>query len=532
MRFGPPTPRESGMMLLGCGSSGAGGVTPPLAGLTANLLTATSISRQMVPGYSGPLIRVINSGTSTQTDIGFIASTGLLDETALAAARTGTEVLYLHTIYDQSGNARHRVLSAETGTAHRLRVVGSTGTIEKLEGKVCGTSVADLSGPYTEASTFASPAGTTITAYAVHQLTSTSSDNRVLSVAVGGGNDYTDPAAAVILQRSAGTAAVIIYRGGSSGTTLSQPYSERAVVTSRFTGSGGVLESIYGQATHASTATFGYTRTLVGGQNSTIGVFRNGDKFCEAAFWSSDVGESAMRTLRQSTYYSYTAAPTKWTGKKIIWTGTSIPSTNPGAGSYPAQIAEALSACIVNEASGSSRLTWNAATLGSYPSAEGRSLSVTLAELSANSLTAFNDESYETKLINKYPDWIVLDHSVNDVYEPVGTSIDAKAKFVGALQFIYDTTKANRPGVKFLLLSPYSKHVAADAFHNEIDAIVAGMASWATGKSDVVYIDVMTALNLSLGDMATYASDGTHPNTAGVTLIKNYLAAQMLLLTP
>jgi hypothetical protein len=73
------------------------------AGDTVNF--ALSVSHQLDKDYSGPLIRVRRAGDNVEADIGFDATTHMLDLVALAA-HCGANDGFIVTVYDNSGNAR------------------------------------------------------------------------------------------------------------------------------------------------------------------------------------------------------------------------------------------------------------------------------------------------------------------------------------------------------------------------------------------------------------------------------------------
>ncbi len=526
--------RQKGNAFAGGAFGVRAGFKGPLDAFTAAMQTATSISRRLLKSYEGPLIRVINSGTSAETDI-YPAEDGWLDEAALLAARTGAEVLYVKTIYDQSGLANHRTIDAESSVKHWCRIVDSSGSIERLEGRPCGRSVADLSGPYSEADVWATGyTGAELSAYAVHAISSTSSDNRVLSVVKGGGSDFIGVTAAALVLRFGTSQNVDILRGGAwLSTVVPVVYNERSATSTRFDGATGTLETVYGADSAASADAFDINRSMFGGQDAAVGVLRDGDRICEAVIWLADLGETVLRGIRQRAHLAFTENSTAWSGKKLIWTGTSIPAHTGGGSylSYPARIASALGTYIDNQAVGSSRLTWDDTKLATiYVGVEALSLGATVAELTAETLATGN--SHEVKVLGKNADWVVLDHSVNDTYQDVGAVDSADpAEFLGALNRVYNAVKTDRPGVKFLLLSPWSKYIASSAFVTEIEAIVAGMAAWATGKADVVYIDLLAALDYDATETAAL-SDGTHLTDAGTQIVADYLETQFLAITP
>lgn len=76
----------------------------PLTEYTTGLWSAYSIWRRMVPGYSGPLFRVVLSGSSNFVDIGMVS--GVVDTDTLFAFLGPTGKGEISILYDQSGNAR------------------------------------------------------------------------------------------------------------------------------------------------------------------------------------------------------------------------------------------------------------------------------------------------------------------------------------------------------------------------------------------------------------------------------------------
>jgi len=91
------------LLLTGAGPSGTGSFSGPLDAYTANLIFAASPARRLLASYSGPLIRVLRSLDSTESDIG-ATSTGALDTSALAAF-IGAGNGFITKVYDQKATA-------------------------------------------------------------------------------------------------------------------------------------------------------------------------------------------------------------------------------------------------------------------------------------------------------------------------------------------------------------------------------------------------------------------------------------------
>lgn len=101
MRFGPPPPLCSHLMLMGCGPSGGAGFVGALDAFTADLAVVWSVSYRLLSSYAGPLIRVRRSSDNAEQDIGFDA-TGKLDASSLSAFVGGSN-WFLRTAYNQLG---------------------------------------------------------------------------------------------------------------------------------------------------------------------------------------------------------------------------------------------------------------------------------------------------------------------------------------------------------------------------------------------------------------------------------------------
>lgn len=98
----------AGTSLFNPGSEAASGITYVLdsyvAAGGAAPYAARSVSHQLSSTYTGPLIRVRNATTTVETDIGYVAGTGLRNETEMSDALSGADGTVV-TVYDQSGNA-------------------------------------------------------------------------------------------------------------------------------------------------------------------------------------------------------------------------------------------------------------------------------------------------------------------------------------------------------------------------------------------------------------------------------------------
>jgi hypothetical protein len=103
MRFGPPSPLHSGMMLLGCGPSGGAGFVGPLDNMPGTRLGAWSIGYRLFSDYSSyPLKMRIDDFDQTEIFVPFNGD-GTTNNDAIETA-AGSDSSFYATVYDQSGN--------------------------------------------------------------------------------------------------------------------------------------------------------------------------------------------------------------------------------------------------------------------------------------------------------------------------------------------------------------------------------------------------------------------------------------------
>jgi len=100
--------------------SGGVSFTGALDAYTANINGAWSVSRRLLTSYTGKLIRVRETGGSTEADIGY-SSNGNLDVAALAA-HVGSNSGFITKIYSQVSPARDLVQST---AGRQLRIVNA-----------------------------------------------------------------------------------------------------------------------------------------------------------------------------------------------------------------------------------------------------------------------------------------------------------------------------------------------------------------------------------------------------------------------
>lgn len=195
--------------------------------------------------------------------------------------------------------------------------------------------------------------------------------------------------------------------------------------------------------------------------------------------------------------------PTNWTGKKIVWFGTSIPAAgyigDTTENSYPKYIADMLGADIYNEAVGSSNVHCkqpdrvNAETnpygfIGNFESVS-RCLSNTTAEMqwiidnydssiwTSGKVSSMPDvlknqilaNSYQTKLdkyltAKTFPDLFVFDHGHNDPFNSLAVENEyytqygeySTYSFRGSMNFLIQRILNFNPYAKIVMIGEYT----------------------------------------------------------------------------
>ena len=496
------------------------GSAPVLEGLTANLAGSYSAARVTVPGYTGNLVKVYNSTTTAQTNIPSVG--GVLDETALLAARSSGQKLYYHTFYDQSGNSNHLVTGDVTKA---LLAVDASGNIQREGRMPCGIAEADNVGMYKTAP-FTAYTGAALSSYYAGTFARNPGIFGSYGIGVANGSTalWSGNNGAILLYRFDKTVSAYQYRN-TVGATLPNSRSiwedELCCCVTRFTGSEAVSDTGYAIATLASSANFSANKIIVGGVNDSSHSMSVNSTFCECAVWTRDIGATAGRTIQSNVKGAFAALSTTWNGKKIVWCGTSMPVTvtdDTNRNPYPQRLAKAIGAWIVNVGTGSSRAT--------YSSTYNLTLSATKAEQVANGFSSSQHESFQTKILGGVGDldYLVIDHCLNDHFSTMGAITSTnKGEYCGALNYVRTQTLAAYPNCKFICLTPITNRAFGNTVPTEINTAAAAMRSWAAQYSDCVLVDPLADLAWGAAEVTAYCGDGTHLNAAGAQAITDYL---------
>lgn len=496
---------------------------PVLTGLTESLAGSYSVARQAVPGYSGSLIRVYNTTTTSQVDIPHVG--GYLNETALLAARASGQKLVIHTFYDQSG-AGNNLVAADITKA--LRIVDASGNIQRLGRLPCGITEADNTGLYV-ATLPGAHTGTMASGYFVGTYPRDPAIFGSFSygVANGSGVTFNTPDAASFIVRSDKTLNGYVFRNSAFAPLpdyLNFWEEERVVAVSRFTGTQMSVDTGYGVAIAASTGSFNFNKIILGGVNDSSHNTQSSSKVAELAVWTTDIGVTSGRQVQSNASGAYAALNTQWNGKKVMWVGTSMPVTVTDDGNrnpYPMRLASAIGAWIINQGSGSSRITYDPTWyLG---------LSATIAEQAANGFSAYSRESYENKILAGVGDldYLVIDHCLNDFGKTMGlVSSTDKQEYCGALNFIRNQTLAAYPACQIICLTPITNLAFGGGYVAGINTAAQALRDWAAQYDNVRLMDPLADLAWGSSEATAYLGDGTHLNAAGAAEVANYLIDQ------
>lgn len=197
--------------------------------------------------------------------------------------------------------------------------------------------------------------------------------------------------------------------------------------------------------------------------------------------------------------------PSAFESLKITWTGTSIPMDNypvDGYFSYPNVVGKLLNATVENQSVGSSGMVWDGT--------RALSLSATRAELTAAGFDP--NQSYETKVIGKNADLLVLDHGFNDRTLAFGAieSTD-KSTLYGAYNVVIQAALADNPKLKLLFVTPPNRFndASVNTSETQIDAIREVIHNLATKYASPV-CDLAVLSNINSYNYNSYKRDKVH----------------------
>lgn len=501
----------------------------------ATPIGAWSTRQKLRSEYTGPIVQIRKvDPTLGNTDYDVYAQTdgkvlangtgGIVDGTP---AGTVTSFIYL-TIYDQSGNGNHLVAADATKA---MRAANASGVVETLFGDPCGLVVNNNEGGYVRnLSTAITSTG--LSSYLVHTwgINPPAGNPSVLGLANGTGSVWNSNNGALLVGRPSALLTSFLYRNSVQSSTPANFTmffeGDRTVSATRFDGTTGSHDAGMLASTLSSTAAFNANRIFLHAYNN--GAQANfgsaGMRFAEAAIWSSDLGALPLSNIQRSAAINPNRR-SKFSGKKIVWVGTSMPVTvtdNSNRNPYAMQVASQLGAWVVNVGSGSSRMT--------YSSTYEKTLTATVAEQTANGFSSSVNESFERRALGGSGDvdYFVIDHCINDRLDPIGAiTSTTKTEYCGALNYFRTQALAAYPNVKFIVLTPMTVHAFDGGSVPSITASAAALVSWADQYDDCYLIDPMTGLGLVYADKATYFPDGTHCNMAGAALMADFIAAAM-----
>jgi hypothetical protein len=432
------------------------------------------------------------------------------------------------TIYDQSGNGNDLIAADATKA---MRAANASGVVETLFGDPCGLVVNNNEGGYVR-NLSSAITSTGLSSYLVHTwgINPPVGNPSVLGLANGTGSVWNSNNGALLVGRPSALLTSFLYRNsvqGSSPTNFTMFFEgDRTVSTTRFDGTTGSHNAGMLSSSLASTAAFNANRIFLHAYNN--GAQANfgsaGMRFAEAAIWNSDLGAIPLSNIQRSASINPNRR-SKFSGKKLVWVGTSMPVTvtdNSNRNPYAMQVAEQLGAWVVNVGSGSSRMTYSASF--------EKTLTATVAEQTANGFSSSANESFERRALGGPGDvdFFVIDYCINDRLDPIGAiTSTTKTEYCGALNYFRTQAKAAYPNARFIVLTPMTSAAFDNSDVAAITASAAALVSWANQYSDCFVVDPMTGLGLVYADKATYFPDGTHCNMAGAELMADFIVGEM-----
>lgn len=144
-----------------------------------------------------------------------------------------------------------------------------------------------------------------------------------------------------------------------------------------------------------------------------------------------------------------TQAKNNWRDKKIGWCGTSIPAGSGATGlqGYVSILEKAFGSKIDNQSVNSSGMVW--------AGNRERTLGATIVELKTANFDTL--QSYESKLIGKKYDLLVIDHGFNDRDYVIGDSSDATSTtYCGSINRMITALLRDNPKLLIVLTTPPS----------------------------------------------------------------------------
>lgn len=292
MRFGPPNPLQSSLLLTGCGPSNGASFVGALDAYTTGVLGAFSVARRLVSTSVPALIRVRRTSDNAELDI-VALSNGALD-TASITSFCGASDGFVSVIYNQTGAASNlTAAAANQGCIFKSGAIVTKNSVPTIEK---GASIRG----YVSSFTAQTPAAVSYAGVC----------------APNGAGDYHgqlgNPSASY-----APNGGILLY---TSSTTTMQPYVAFGVRGNSVAVSAGTLVSagcvigasnttVYKNGTGTSPAAYSPTFNFAGfgfwTAGATIsGIAATGTCWTEGILWTGERGSSvAALSTNQATYF-------------------------------------------------------------------------------------------------------------------------------------------------------------------------------------------------------------------------------------
>lgn len=234
----------------------------------------------------------------------------------------------------------------------------------------------------------------------------------------------------------------------------------------------------------------------------------------------------------------------QWTGKKIVWLGTSIPYGQGAAGTgqapttYPMQVGKNLGAIMTNVAQPGMAIE----TTDDFKVKTFGSLSLTIAELQNQGAATTPFNSFENAMLGKDADLYVFDCEPNNSawslvdlenfnvqgwkYNDGSAFESHRNTYVGAFLFLLDKLWSEKPSAKVVMVSEFISGADLDSKYQGTETSRA-----IAEKLRIPFIDVAKKLYYTPLNKSLYLnSDNVHPTQATHDRIAAMLSHEFLLI--
>lgn len=273
-----------------------GGFVGPLDDYLTSMGSCWSVARRLLSSYEGPLIRVRETGGSTEADIGYDAN-GNLDVAALAS-HVGSNSGFITKIYSQTASSRDFV---QATAGRQLRIVNA-GTLDVFNGGTVPCAKGSTAGTHgMETATFTALTGADYTLAMVIKVATADVGRRVGlgASAAAAGDDGVGGLGSLYV----GVSGPTTFEGGNRAVlTLTPPHATALAFT--VTAAGHTLRTTAANNTSAFTTGAKNIEKWLLFYNLSLPANSTNAEFCEGVAWTAN-RDSDMSTVlaEMNTFY-------------------------------------------------------------------------------------------------------------------------------------------------------------------------------------------------------------------------------------